>query len=496
MNRFLAFDFGAESGRAILASISADSVTLREAHRFPTHNGKLLGTLHWDVLALWEEIKRGLSAASKLSADSPISGIGVDTWGVDFGLLDAAGKLLSLPVCYRDSRTQHSMDAVFAAVPREKVFAATGIQFMFFNTLFQLHAHANSRSGRDELQRAARLLFMPDLFHYLLSGVAANEITIASTSALLDPASRTWASPLLKSLGLPTHILGDIVEPGTRLGGLLPDVAADAGLSAGISIVAPASHDTASAVAAVPVTDPAAGWCYISSGTWSLMGVETDSPVVDERTLKLNYTNELGANRKVRLLKNIMGLWLVQEVRRDLARHGTDLDYAQLTELARDAAPLRTLLDTWHAPFASPGNMLDKIRTYALSTHQPIPETPGQYVRACLDSLALSYRAVLERLESLTGKPITTIHIVGGGTQNKLLSQLTADATQRTIIAGPVEATALGNALTQALGTGTLPSLQSARELIARSFPLETYRPKNPEPFNNAYPTFLQLSNL
>lgn len=493
-SRFLAFDFGAESGRAILATIDAGKISLRELHRFPSHNGRLQGTFQWNLVALWEDIKAGLRAAAQTG--ERIDGIGVDTWGVDFGLLDANGRVIGNPVHYRDARTDGALDAVFAVVPRDKVFAATGIQFMQLNTLFQLFAL--TRSGWPLEGAAKRLLFMPDLFHYLLSGRAANELTIASTSQMLDPRTRTWNLDLLKSLGIPAHWLGEIVPPGTKLGGLLPDIAAETGLPAGTPIIAPATHDTASAVAAVPVAEGTEGWCYLSSGTWSLMGVESPVPVVDERTLKANFTNEQGANNQVRLLKNIMGLWLVQETRRDLIRRAggkaDGFDYATLTKLAAEAEPLRTVLDPWHAPFAAPGDFLNKIETHARQTGQSVPSTPGQYVRACLDSLALAYRLVLETLEELTGKPITTVHIVGGGTKNELLSQLTADATRRRVVAGPVEATALGNAITQALGLGVIPSLAAGRKLIADSFELQTFTPKNPTAFDTAYAKFKQIA--
>jgi rhamnulokinase len=340
---------------------------------------------------------------------------------------------------------------------------------------------------------------MPDLFHYLLSGTMANELTIASTSQMLDPHSRTWNTKLLDALGIPHHFLGKIIPPGTQVGTLLPDLAKDTGLSPNTPIIAPGGHDTASAVAAVPVAEGTQGWCYLSSGTWSLMGVESPDPVVNAQTLMLNYTNEQGIGEragtsKVRLLKNIMGLWLVQETRRDLQRQGKDLSYAELTTLAAAEPPLRTILNTWDPRFAAPGDFLNKIRAYARETNQPVPETPGQYVRACLDSLALAYRLVLGNLETLTSRRIDTIHIVGGGTQNELLNQLTADACQRTVFAGPIEATALGNFIIQALATHTIPTLAKGREIIANSFPLKTYAPQNTDLYANASKLFETLA--
>lgn len=491
MARFLAFDFGAESGRAIVAEISGGRVTLDEVHRFPSHNGRLQGTLQWNLLGLWEEIKTGLRNASKRG---PVDGVGVDTWGVDFGLIDGSGRVMGNPIHYRDSRTDDVMEKVFGRVPREEVFAATGIQFMQLNTLFQYWAlHQQPPAGFAE---AKHLLFMPDLFHYLMSGKVANELTIASTSQMLDPKTKTWAAGMLGKLGLRTDLLGEIVMPGTKLGGILPEVARETGFTAGTPVIAPGTHDTASAVAAVPVTADQDGWCYLSSGTWSLMGVETDTPVIDERTLALNYTNELGVGGKVRLLKNIMGLWLVQETRRDMIRRGAEYDYAQLTQMAAAEPGLKTILDTWHGPFATPGDFMTKIETYARQTGQDVPTSPGAFVRACLDSLALSYRAVVERLEQLTGKPITTIHIVGGGTKNQLLNQLTADATGRKVVTGPIEATALGNVLTQAIGVGAVGSLAEARKIIAESFDVQVYEPRDTAGFEKVYPRFKELTGM
>ncbi len=515
-HRYLAFDFGAESGRAILATLTMETspahpaptppgmppsagmspplptLTLHELHRFPTHNGRLQGTLQWNLLALWEDVKTGLRAAARELKGQPLDGIGVDTWGVDFGLLDNRGQLLANPVHYRDARTDGHLEKVFAKLPRDKVFAATGIQFMQLNTLFQLHAL--QEQDPNLLARAAHLLFMPDLFHYLLSGTIANELTIASTSQMLDPHTRTWNKQLLDALRIPHHFLGKIIPPGTNVGTLLPDLAKETGLSPNTPIIAPGGHDTASAVAAVPLSSNNKSWCYLSSGTWSLMGVESPDPVVNEQTLKLNYTNEQGADDKVRLLKNIMGLWLVQETRRDLQRHDRDYSYAELTSLASAEPPLRTILNTWDPRFASPGDFLAKIRAYATETHQTIPATPGAFVRACLDSLALAYRLVLGNLETLTSRRIDTIHIVGGGTQNELLNQLTADACQRTVFAGPIEATALGNVIIQALATHTIPTLAKGREIIANSFPLKTYAPQNTDLYANASKLFETLA--
>jgi len=478
---------------ATVGAADGGKITLEEAHRFPTRNGRILGTLQWDLVGIWEDIKEGLRKGTKLvdAAGARLEGIGVDTWGVDFGLLDERGVPMGNPVHYRDGRTDGVMEKVFAAVGRERVFDATGIQFMPFNTLFQLYALKHSEWGGYD--RVSRMLWMPDLLHYLLSGKAVSEVTIASTGAVLDPRTRTWNRGLMEELGLPVTWLGELAAPGTKIGGVLSDVARETDAVAGTPVILPGSHDTASAVAAVPVVGEAGGWCYLSSGTWGRRGVEWDAPVVDERTLRLNYTNELGVGGKVRLLKNIMGLWLVQEVRRDLARRGLELDYAELTRLAGEERGLELLLDTWHAPFGSPGGMLGKMDAYARSTAQGVPERPGQYVRACLDSLALSYRLVVENLEALTGKPIATIYIVGGGTKNQLLNQMTADACGRRVVAGPVEATAIGNVLAQAIGAGVIGSLAEGRAMVARSFEVTTYEPRDTSRYERVAAGYRQL---
>lgn len=496
----------------MVATVADGRLTLQEAHRFPTRHGRMHGTLQWDLLSLWEDVKEGLRKGTRLAGATGtggggLDGVGMDTWGVDFALLDGNGLVLGNPVHYRDRRTAGIMPKVFGTLGgsggveegKRRLFAATGIQFMPFNTVFQLAAlKENPRAvglGAGS-EGAARLLFMPDVLHYLLSGRTANEVTIASTGALLDPATRTWQTGLLEELGLPARWLGELVAPGSRLGGVLGDVARETDSMAGVPVIAPASHDTASAVAAVPVTESGKGWCYLSSGTWSLMGVEVAKPVVDERTLRLNYTNEQGFGGTVRLLKNIMGLWLVQECRRDLARRGVELDYGELTRLAAEERGLETLLDPWHGPFAEPGGMLGKIEQFARSTGQGVPERPGQFVRACLDSLALSYRLVADHLEELVGHRIGTVYIVGGGTQNKLLNQMTADATGRRVVAGPVEATAIGNAVTQAIGAGVLGSLAEARAMIAASFSLEGYQPERAERYERVLAAFRELCSV
>jgi rhamnulokinase len=402
----------------------------------------------------------------------------VDTWGVDFGLVGHNGDVLGNPFHYRDARTDGVMEQVFQAIPKDELFAATGIQFMQFNSLFQLYAMLGQQ--KDLLACAQHLLFMPDLFNYLFTGVAKAEFSIASTSQMLDPRTRDWHKPLLERLGIPTRLLPPIVPSGSVLGPLRAEVQKECGVGS-IPVIAPACHDTASAVAAVPARSGAAAgspdWCYISSGTWSLMGVELDRPLMDQKVQQYNYTNEGGVGGTVRFLKNIMGLWLVQECRRQWQRDGHEYSYTELTELAGRAKPFGAVVDPDHKPFGMPGEMPAKIEQFCRQTNQVPPSGPGEMVRCCLESLALTYRRTLEGLEDILGHSIKTIHIVGGGSRNELLNQMTADACSRPVVAGPVEGTAIGNILVQAMATDDLKSLAEAREVVRRSFDVKVFNP-------------------
>ncbi len=469
MAHYLAFDLGAESGRAMLGTLDGGRLAIEELHRFANTPVRVFDALYWDTLRLWQEIQRGLAIAGR-ERKLQLDGIGIDTWGVDFALLGADGALADNPRHYRDARTNGVMERAFDIVPRAEVFAQTGIQFMQINSLYQFYAL--KLAGSPALDAAHTLLFMPDLLNYWLTGVARAELTIASTSQFYDPRRKMWARNLLERLGLPTHILPEIVAPGTRLGPLLDSVAEAAGLGA-VPVYATGCHDTASAVAAVPAEG--ANWCYISSGTWSLMGAELDAPVIDERVLAENLTNEIGAAGKVRFLKNIAGLWLLQECRRAWALEGVEYAYEELVWLAGEAGPARALVDV--DAFVEPGDMPRKIAEHCRSRGQPAPLTPGEFTRTILESLAERYREVLESLEALAGRRFEVIHIVGGGSRNALLNQLAADATGRTVIAGPSEATAIGNVLIQAIGAGDLSGLAEARGAVRRSFGVEVYRP-------------------
>ncbi len=463
MKRYLAFDFGAESGRAIVGTLDQGHLTLEEIHRFPNVTVRLDTGLHWDALRLFHDIQHALHIAGR-DRNLHIDGIGVDTWGVDFGLLGADGSLLDNPRVYRDPRNDGSVEKICAVAGKEFIFRNSGIQFMQINSLNQLFV--TKQLASPALNAASRLLFMPDLFNYWLSGVQRAEVTIASTSQFYNPVEKRWAHELLSKLNLPANILPEIIQPGEKLGPLLPWLAKENNLD-GTIVYAAAGHDTASAVVAVPA-EAGDDWCYISSGTWSLMGVEIDHPIVSDEAMALNLTNEIGYGGKVRLLKNIMGLWLVQECRRAWMADGQTYSYEELTSMAEGARPNTALIDV--DAFLHPGNMPAKIEAWCRQRGQQIPDSPGQMVRVILESLAQRYKQVLESIESLTGRNIKVIHIVGGGSQNKFLNRLVAQVTGRKVVAGPVEATAIGNVLVQALGDGEIPDLAAARRIVRNCF--------------------------
>ncbi|HEY7308465.1 MAG TPA: rhamnulokinase family protein [Gemmataceae bacterium] len=485
--KFLAFDLGAESGRGIVGLFDGRKLELEIINRFPNGGVRTLDSLHWDVLHLHHSMLETLRLAAAVHGS--IDALGVDTWGVDFALLGRGGVLLGNPRHYRDPHTETIMEEAFLRVPRLDIFRGTGIQFMRFNTLFQLLAMRRDRSPL--LEMAVSLLFMPDLFHYFFTGIKVNEYTDASTSQMLDPRTRSWAYGLIQAFGMPVEILGTLVQPGTVLGPLRPSVVAETGINAA-PVIAPASHDTASAIAAVPASS-SSSWAYISSGTWSLMGVELKQPLLSDAALEANFTNEGGVSGTTRFLKNIMGLWLVQECRRAWERAGTACSYDDLIRQAEAAKPFASLVDPDDPSFILPANMPKALGDFCRRNGQPMPEGVGGTVRCALESLALCYRWVLERLEALTGKQVDVIHIVGGGSQNALLNQFTADACNRPVLAGPVEATAIGNVLVQALGVGVLGSLADAREVVRRSFEVHTFTPRQPDAWEDAYERFRGL---
>jgi rhamnulokinase len=476
---FLAFDLGAESGRAILGRLRSGILDINEIYRFRNEPVASRGNLYWDVLRLWHEMKKAFESSLIEKVDS----VGVDTWGVDFALLGERGTLIENPHHYRDSRTQGIMEEVFARCTREKIYSITGIQFLPFNTLYQLYAAV--RSTPKLIAAAEALVTIPDLLNYWLCGNLLSEYTVATTTQFVDAGTRTWAVDLLGALGLPSRLLQPIVKPGTIIGKLQQNVS---NTLAGTPVVAPACHDTGSAVASLFSTKPSA---FLSSGTWSLLGAELPEPVITRRACDLNFTNEGGVCGTIRLLKNISGLWLLQSCRRCWAASGQNYSYEELADAASDTRdPFVSLFDPDHPAFLNPDNMLLAINEYCRRTEQPLPSGPPAYTRAILESLAFKYRMVLESLEELSGMRFEAIRIMGGGSNNRLLNQFTADATARPVVAGPEQATALGNIAMQMLATGAVTSLDEARRIIDRSFPVERFEPSDPDLWNAPYKRF------
>jgi len=487
---FLGVDLGAESGRVIAGCFDGRRMELEPLHRFSNGPVSTADTLRWNVLALWSEIQEGL-ARGAARYGGRVASIGVDTWGVDYVLLSKTGELLGQPWHYRDARTRGMLDLAFTRVPRKEIFAETGLQFIEFNTLFQLLAM--QKRDPELLNLADRLLLIPDFFNWLLSGSRVVEFTNATTTQCFHPAKGEWAYDLLRRFGLPTGIFPEVVPPGTKLGPLREGIAQRTGLKR-IEVVAPATHDTGAAVAAVPTEQTgSANWAYISSGTWSLMGVELRQAILTDRALELNVTNEGGIDGTYRLLKNIMGLWLVQECRRAFEKRGRSFDYAQLAQLAAEAPPLRSLVNPDDRRFLNPDDMPTALQTWCRDHGEPVPESEGALIRCALDSLAMRYRMVLGWLEELTGTQVEVIHIVGGGSQNELLNQLTANACGRPVVAGPVEATALGNVLVQARSAGELATLEDIREVVRNSSELKRYEPRDTAAFEQAYARFVRF---
>jgi rhamnulokinase len=484
---YLAIDLGAESGRAILATLDQAQLSLTEIHRFANNPVRLPDGLHWDILRLWSEVKAALHIATH-QHNVQLAGIGLDTWGVDYGLLDRTGALIGNPYHYRDSRTDGLVEAAFKRLPRERIFDLTGIQFMQLNTLYQLFSMVVQQSPA--LPIAATFLTTPDLLNYWLSGRKACEFTMATTTQCYDPRRCEWSRPLLEALGIPAHIFPEVVQPGTVLGTVLLDIAEETGCGR-VPVIAPACHDTGSAVAAVPAETKNFAW--ISSGTWSIMGAEASEPIVNAQSLKYNFTNEGGVNGTWRFSKNIMGLWPVQECRRTWARAGDELSYTEITRLSSEAEPFKSIIDVDADEFFHAGDMPARIQQYCARTQQPVPEAKGAIVRCALESLALKYRWVLDRLEEMLGYRLDPIHIIGGGTQNRLLNQLTADATNRSVVTGPIEATAIGNVLMQAIALGHLTSLDEARAVVRHSFKPETYEPHASAEWDAAYQQLKKL---
>ncbi len=480
-NHLLAIDLGAESGRVIMGALDDDRLALSEVHRFANVPVRLPDGLHWDILRLWSEIQAALSLALRQRGNCPLS-LGIDTWGVDFALLDRDGGLIGDPFHYRDRRTDGMLEEAFRRMPREEIFALTGIQFMPLNTLYQLLAMVVADAPA--LDHAETLLMIPDLLNYWLTGTIGCEFSNATTTQCYDPRVQDWATPLLDAMNIPRGIFPHVVPPGTILGPLSPEVV-DGAVQGAVTVVAPACHDTGSAVAAVPACNRDFAW--ISSGTWSIMGAELRAPVITPASLAYNFTNEGGVDGTFRFSKNIAGLWLVQECRRAWAREGEELSYDELTRRAAEAQPFCAVIDVDDPEFGKPGDMPPRIRAYCERAGERPPSSKGEFIRCALEGIALKYRYVLERMEEMTGRRLEPIHIVGGGARNRLLSQFTADATGRHVVAGPAEATAIGNMMVQALALGYISSLADARAIIARSCATETFSPGERGPWDAAY---------
>jgi len=486
--KMLAIDLGASSGRGIVGNFDGDKLTLNEIHRFSNDPVMVNGTFHWDTLRIFYEIKTALNQCA-ISDDKDIKSMAIDTWGVDFGLLDKNGRLLGNPHHYRDALTEGIQEYAFGIVPAKKLYGQTGIQFMNFNTVFQLAARL--KEDPTSLDRAEKLLFTPDLLNYFLTGEMGTEYCIASTSALVDAKTRNWAKEIINGFGIPERLFTEISMPGTRLGKLSASITEEFGGAISPDVYMTASHDTASAVAAVP----AAGedFIYISSGTWSLMGSELGAPETGDKAFDAAFTNEGGVGGKIRFHKNIMGLWLEQESRRQWAREGTKVSYNDLSDMAVASKPFRSFIDPEDERFSAPGNMPRRIADYCRETGQPVPETMGEVVRCIFDSLAMKYRQTAELIDSFKGHRIPYVNIVGGGTKEEPLCRFTASACGRPVIAGPTEATAIGNLAVQAIGAGEIKDLAEAREVCRRSFDVKEYEPTDTDMWDEAYGKFLKI---
>ena len=486
--RVLAFDFGASSGRAMLGTLADGKLALREIHRFSNDPVSLNGTLYWDVLRLYFEIKQGIN---KAVLEGGFDAIGIDTWGVDFGLLDKQGNLLANPVHYRDLRTEGMLERVDAVIPREELYRRTGTQAVRINTIYQLKYLADEKP--DLFARTDKMLFIPDLFAYFLTGVKRAEYTIASTAGLLSAEKKDWDTELMASLGIPTSILPEIIDAGTPYGTLSPELCEELGAKP-VPVIAVCTHDTASAVAAVPSLKE--DFLYVSCGTWSLFGTECETPVVTEQSQKFNVTNEGGYGRNVRLLKNIMGLWLIQESRRQWIREGNNVSFADIEREALNVAPFRCFVDPDYAALETPGNLPRRIAEFCKKTGQYVPKTLGETARCIYESLAMKYRYVCRIMKKLTGKRYETLHLVGGGGKDGLLCRMAASACDLEVLAGPTEATALGNAGVQFMALGEIEGLNGLRKTLLNGFEGKRYAPEQAADWDKAYAEFLRVTGL
>ena len=487
--KYLAFDLGAESGRAIVGFFNGKTLRLEVLHRFKNEPVMLGDTLYWDVLSLFKEMKNSLKMY-KAKYGNSLESIGVDTWGVDFGLIAKDGKLVSNPVHYRDKRTNGILKEAFKILPRYEIYKRTGIQIMQFNTLYQLLSLVISNSPLFKITR--RFLMMPDIFNYFFTGIELCEFTDATTTQMFSPYKKTWDKDLFKKTKIPISIMPSIISPGTKVGNLLKSISNETGLT-NVKVCAPASHDTGSAVVSVPALSKD-NWAYLSSGTWSLLGVEIKEPIINKDSYELNFTNEGGAFGTYRFLKNIMGLWLLQQCRKKWQEErNKEISYAELVNLAKNAKPLRSFINPNHPSFFNPPNMITAIRNYCKFTNQSIPSDIASIVRCIFESLSFAYRKVIDDLNKLTKEKIKVLHIVGGGVQNKILCQFTANATHLPVIAGPIEATAIGNILMQIVADREVNTLVDVRNIVKNSFNVRIYKPQNEDTWENGYQRFLEL---
>ncbi len=483
--RVLAFDFGASSGRAIIGCFDGDKITLEEVHRFSNDPVSVGGTVYWDVLRLFYEIKQGIIKA-KIAGG--FDSIGIDTWGVDFGLIDSEGKLMENPVHYRDARTVGLVDEAFKTMPKEKLYGITGIQFMELNTLFQLISLKKYRPWM--LERADKMLFMPDLFGYMLTGKMCAEYSIASTSQLIDLDKKTWSREILDAFGIKESVFAPLVQPGTVLGELSKEVCEECGVDP-VPVISVCGHDTQSAITSVPCED--GDFAFLSSGTWSLFGTELDKPIVNETSMNINITNEGGFDGSTGFLKNIIGLWLIQESRRQWKREGKEYSYADLEKLALAAEPFKCFIDPDAPEFVPHGNIPERVREFCRKTGQYVPETVGEIMRCIYESLAMKYRLTFEKLRECTERDYPVIHVIGGGTKDGLLCQMTANSCDRTVKAGPIEATVMGNVAVQLMSNGSVKNIGQARKIVADSSELKTFEPKDTDKWAGAYEDFLKV---
>lgn len=484
--RVLAFDFGASSGRAIIGCFDGEKITLEEVHRFSNDPVSVGGTVYWDVLRLFHEIKQGIIKARMAGG---FDSIGIDTWGVDFGLIDAEGKLMENPVHYRDARTAGMVDEAFKTMPKEKLYGITGIQFMELNTLFQLISLKKNRPWM--LERADKMLFMPDLFAYMLTGKMCAEYSIASTSQLIDLETQSWSKDILSAFGIKEDIFAPLVKPGTVLGMLAPEVCEECGVEA-VPVISVCGHDTQSAITSVPCED--GKFAFLSSGTWSLFGTELEKPIVNETSLNINITNEGGFDGSVGFLKNIIGLWLIQESRRQWQRQGEDYSYADLEKLALAAEPFKCFIDPDAPEFVPHGNIPKRVQEFCEKTGQYVPQTVGEIMRCIYESLAMKYKLTFEKLCECTQRDYPVIHVIGGGTKDTLLCQLTANSCNRTVKAGPIEATVMGNVAVQLMSDKSVADISEARKIVAASSELKVYEPEDVENWEKAYADFLKIA--